>query len=226
MRSCLKSYRLIYLSLLVLLLPAELPGRETNLTPVLPQTQRNEGILSRLMENKFPVGVKYYGKIDAEVIRELKETNVNVVFCNPTPQGRQLLRQNNIAFFLNVSVFHAPDEVAKDKTLLATDEKASAEPLDTWQKIVCPTHKEFRTTKIKQIIEEVKKLSPDGVSLDFIRFPVYWEMVKPEQTLLQIAAAHTQGIEFLDDGQGFLQLGGRDRLAERLADLFQNVDRG
>jgi len=172
--------------IMVLLLPAELSGGETNLTPVLPQPQKNEGILSRLMENKFPVGVKYYGKIDAEVIRELKETNVNVVFCNPTTQGRQLLRENDIAFFLNVSVFHAPDEVAKDKTLLATDEKGSAEPLDTWQKIVCPTRKEFRTNKIKQIIEEVKKLSPDGVSLDFIRFPVYWEMVKPEQTLLQM----------------------------------------
>jgi hypothetical protein len=68
--------------------------------------------------------------------------------------------------------------LAVDTTLwaiTATGKKAK----DDWVEFVCPSNAGYR----KQIVANAKKaiqtLQPDGLSIDFIRHFIYWEMVRP-----------------------------------------------
>jgi hypothetical protein len=47
---------------------------------------------------------------------------------------------------------------------------------------VCPSRDGYRKQKIEKVRQAVAKLRPDGLSIDFIRYFVFWEMVRPERT--------------------------------------------
>ena len=85
---------------------------------------------------------------------------------------------------MNVSVFH--DSGARDRQdLLAVDNHGS-QRLDGWQTFVCPVREDYRSRKVAEIAAGVRRLQPDGVSLDFIRYPVFWEKMGPDYPVAEI----------------------------------------
>jgi hypothetical protein len=134
--------------------------------------------LKHLLKGQFPVGIKC-SENNPKNFNFFKDVGINVLFgFNIVPEFREYLKKNGILFFLNFSVFHAPQEVEKYPNLLPVDSEGVKEPLDTWQKIVCPSHDDFNLSQIQKIREQVKQIDPDGLSLDFIRYPVYWEKIE------------------------------------------------
>jgi len=131
--------------------------------------------LREITGGRYPVGM--FGVGDAAALRAL---GVNVVIGDTDPAGRAALKAQGIAFFLNVNVFHDSERLAADPSLRPVDAAGSDLPLDSWQKLVCPTHPDYRREKTAAIVARVQALQPEGVSLDYIRYPVYWERVAPD----------------------------------------------
>ena len=133
------------------------------------------------------VGVKIYddpGNIE-QLFREWASLGVNTALVSGTllanAEFRASAKKNGVAVFVIFPAFQDPEELAKQPELAAVT--ARGEPArEDWVQFVCPTKKDFRNRRIEQVKDLVREYDPDGVSLDFIRFFVFWEMVYPERT--------------------------------------------
>jgi hypothetical protein len=138
------------------------------------------------------IGVKIYEHEGSllQLFEEWRLIRVNTVFVSPAlaaqGQFRELARKQGISVFLILPVFSNPEELKKDPGLYAlTDRGEKAK--DDWVEFVCPTRQDYRSRRIDWIKTLVRELDPDGISLDFIRYFVFWEMVAPERTPDSIA---------------------------------------
>jgi uncharacterized lipoprotein YddW (UPF0748 family) len=138
------------------------------------------------------IGVKIYAHEGAlpALFAEWSSVGVNTVFVSPVlaaqGQFRELARKQGISLFLILPVFFNPEELKKDPGLYAlTDRGEKAK--DDWVEFVCPTRPDYQSRRIEWIKTLVRELDPDGISLDFIRYFVFWEMVYPERTPESIA---------------------------------------
>lgn len=112
--------------------------------------------------------------------------NFNTAFVGTTlysqPEFRKLARKEGITTFIIFPVFFDADKLAKQPGLFSiqqTGEKAK----DEWVQFVCPTRTEYLNEKKAEIRRLIREYDPDGISLDFIRYFVFWEMVYPGRTL-------------------------------------------
>jgi hypothetical protein len=131
------------------------------------------------------VGVKIYeSKRDLqELFEEWKALGINTVFASEeltSSRGfRALARKNDTDLVVIFPVYQAPDELAEDPELAAVT--ADGEPAkEDWVEFVCPSRTDFRRRRIEEARSIVRRLRPEGLSLDFIRHFVFWEMVRPD----------------------------------------------
>jgi len=132
------------------------------------------------------VGVKIY---DSERdIRDLfadwRELGVDTVFAGEELASREgfraLAEETGTDLFVIFPVFFAPEELAEDQDLWAvTADGARAK--EDWVEFACPSRTDFRNRRIEEAREIVRRLQPDGLSIDFIRDFVFWEMVGPDR---------------------------------------------
>jgi hypothetical protein len=132
------------------------------------------------------IGVKIYtidGKTD-DLISEWKELGINTAFVSreiaADSSFRSEAKEQNIDIFIIEPVFFNPEALAKDSTLYAVTNKGNIARND-WVEFVCPSNRNYRKKIINRLKNDVKKLDPEGISIDFIRHFLYWEMVKPDQ---------------------------------------------
>ena len=133
-------------------------------------------------------GVKIYDHNGPfpELFAEWRSVGINTVFVSPELAGksgfRDQARKQGISLFLILPIFYGPEDLKKDPGLFAlTDRGEKAK--DDWVEFVCPTRPEFLRRRLDWIKTLVRDLDPDGISLDFIRYFVFWEKVYPERTL-------------------------------------------
>lgn len=143
----------------------------------------------------------YSGNYD-RLITELKDAGINAVFSTVytgetafyqskilpkrdnnirLEEFRRKLKENNISFAAICQIFYDPDVVEKNKGLIPVDQNGNNSYVN-WQKMVCPTDSAYRKYKIALIREVAQSLQPDIISLDFIRYPVTWEIIPPTTT--------------------------------------------
>jgi uncharacterized lipoprotein YddW (UPF0748 family) len=134
------------------------------------------------------IGVKIYDYSGdmKNLFTEWNRLGINTVFASPVleakPEFRSLAKKNGIATFIILPIFFDAEELDKRPDLYAITargEKAAEE----WVKFACPTRQDYRSRKIEYVKNLVREFDPDGISLDFIRFFVYWEKVYPQRTL-------------------------------------------
>jgi hypothetical protein len=132
----------------------------------------------------------------APVVEQMRASGVTTVFCRTDRlltdadtarnlrEFRRLLAEAGIKFYITAPVFCDPEAVQKDPGLLGMGHLGSPSkaPGANWNTFVCPTRPEYRKQRITGIVDMVRRLRPNGLSLDFIRYFVYWERVRPEQT--------------------------------------------
>lgn len=95
---------------------------------------------------------------------------------------RELARRNDIRIFVILPFFYNPEVLHKTPDLYAitaTGEKA----VEEWVEFVCPTREDYRKQRIALIKDIIREFDPDGISIDFIRYFVFWEKIYPERTL-------------------------------------------
>jgi len=85
-----------------------------------------------------------------------------------------------MAVFVIQPVFHDPEELKQDPDLYAITD-AGRPAREDWVAFVCPSRDEYRRRRVESIVSTVARLEPEGISLDFIRFFAYWEMIRPDR---------------------------------------------
>jgi len=134
------------------------------------------------------IGIKIYDYRGdfRKLFEEWRLLGINTAFVSPALESNQefrsLAKKNGLATFVIVPIFYNPEELEKRPDLFAMTargEKASEE----WVKFVCPTREDDRSRRIEYVKNLVREFNPDGISLDFIRYFVYWEKVYPQMTL-------------------------------------------
>jgi hypothetical protein len=139
---------------------------------------------SRFKDNNQIIGIKIYeyGGDYEKLVSRWNDMGINTAFISETLARdtvfRQILSRNNIAVFLIFPVFQDPDTLHADSGLYAITN--SGKPAkDDWVEFVCPSRNSYRQQKIREAAALVRTLDPEGLSLDFIRQFVFWEMVYP-----------------------------------------------
>ena len=152
------------------------------LVPVLPaRGQAPAGTKTPMM-----VGVKIYeysGSLP-ELFEKWASLGVNTAFVSASlganPEFRRLARKNGITTFLIFPVFFGGDELDKKPELYALKADGTRAE-EEWVKFACPTRDDYRAAKIEELRRAVRDVDPDVLSLDFMRFFVFWEKVYPDR---------------------------------------------
>jgi len=134
------------------------------------------------------IGTKLHGvRTDAGVLVEkLKSAGINTVFAGRGcfDKKQQFIGQchkHGIKIFAIFGVFVDSSAIKKDPSLATIN--AMGKPTHAerkWYRLVCPNRLDYRKKKKAQIVAFLAKHPVDGLSLDFIRYGVEWEMIKPE----------------------------------------------
>jgi hypothetical protein len=139
---------------------------------------------TRVSERDKIIGIKIYdyaGNFN-QLVAKWNDMGINTAFVSvelaSDTSFRHVLKKNNIATFIIFPVFQDPEALKADSSLFAITSKGHKAKND-WVEFVCPSRKAFRNSKVAELGSLVKNLDPDGVSLDFIRQFVYWEMIYP-----------------------------------------------
>ena len=128
----------------------------------------------------------------APVVEQLRASRITTVFCRSdnlfTNAGtgrnlrefRTLLAACGIKFYITAPVFLDPEAIEKDPGLAGVGSFGNPSKVADlkWYSFVCPARPEYRKRKMAGIVDQVRELRPDGLSLDFIRYFVHWEKVK------------------------------------------------
>jgi len=131
------------------------------------------------------IGVKIYeySGNKEELVKTWKDIGINTVFASAEllsdADFKKYTKENNIKTFVILPFFFDEKALDEDSTLYAVTSEGKPAKED-WVKFVCPSNEAFINRKIEYIRQFVKDNDPDGISLDFIRHFVYWEMVYPD----------------------------------------------
>jgi len=116
-----------------------------------------------------------------EIVGLLKDHGINAVFANPEEKlFIKKLRQAGIMVFVDVSIFVGDKNWLNypgSRPINSNGEKIKK--ID-WYAGVCPNNKHVRTKNLKRIEKVLREGGIDGLWLDFIRYPCYWETKDPK----------------------------------------------
>ncbi len=139
-------------------------------------------------EEELLIGVKIYDHAGSfpELFEEWRSLGINTALVSASliakQEFRSLAKKNNIATFIIIPIFYNPEELEKRPDLFAiTGEGKKAN--EEWVSFVCPSRQDYRSQRIEYVKKLVRDYDPVGISLDFIRYFVYWEKVYPDRTL-------------------------------------------
>ena len=132
------------------------------------------------------IGIKIYDyKGDYEILAgKWSEMGINTAFVSETLAAndtfRQALRKRDISVFIIFPIFQNPEYLKKYSSMSAITSKG-LKAKDDWVEFVCPSRVTYRKTKVDELSEMIRSLDPDGISIDFIRQFVFWEMIYPDR---------------------------------------------
>ncbi|OGD21189.1 MAG: hypothetical protein A2W03_10450 [Candidatus Aminicenantes bacterium RBG_16_63_16] len=138
------------------------------------------------------IGVKIYaydGALPA-LFGEWRSLGINAAFASPELAAREefrsLARRHGVSVFLILPIFFNPRETKADPGLFALTDRGERAK-DDWVEFVCPSRPDYLSRRVDWIKALIRDIDPDGISLDFIRYFVFWEMIYPERTPESIA---------------------------------------
>ena len=151
-------------------------------------------LLSCTSHNNSIVGVKCY-KLPAteqQTVDAWKALGINTAYVSEDIARNKLFRQfanqAGIEIYLIFPVFYNPDALKADSTLWAVTDKGE-KAKNGWVEFICPSKAHYRKDVKERAKEIVTELKPNGLSIDFIRHFVFWEMVQPSDKASDLSDA-------------------------------------
>jgi hypothetical protein len=134
------------------------------------------------------VGVKIYDYEGGyeDLFAEWDGLGINTAFVSESLAANTAFRDrashHGIGIYLIAPVFFNPEALEEDPDLFAITAEGERAEHD-WVQFACPSRRGYRERRVREITDLVDRLRPDGLSIDFIRHFVFWEMVPPEAGL-------------------------------------------
>jgi hypothetical protein len=132
------------------------------------------------------LGAKVYRPVRAsgELVQFAKLLGVNTVFVGDelahSQPFREACRRAGLKYFLIIRTFNDPEAAQQDPTLVSIDREGR--PARRGDDVmICPSRADFRQAKLRRIKAALEELKPDGVTLDYFRYFIYWEAVDPQK---------------------------------------------
>lgn len=132
------------------------------------------------------VGIKIYEAAPPfdGLFRDWRDLGVNALFVSGALAGnrdfRALAATNDLPLFVIFPVFQSPEAIREDPDLAAVTSDGSPAH-EEWVEFVCPTREDFLARRVDELRALVTDCDPYAVSLDFIRYFVFWEKVAPDR---------------------------------------------
>ena len=131
------------------------------------------------------IGVKIYEPVAdrGALFGEWKRLGIDTAFVSAAlartgafiPEARQA----GIRTLVITPVFFDPEHLAAHPDDWALTGRGARAKQD-WVEFVCPSREEYREKRRREALRLLEDHRPDGLSLDFVRHFVFWEMVRPE----------------------------------------------
>lgn len=138
-----------------------------------------------LVKDKVIIGVKVYNHEGdlSELFKEWDRTGINLILASPELARKndfmKLAKEYSKRVFLIVPTFFNPEALDQDSTLYAVT-RYGEPAIDDWVRFVCPNNENYRTKHIEYLKKLTTEIQPDGISIDFMRYFVFWEKVFPD----------------------------------------------
>ena len=139
-----------------------------------------------LINDKILIGIKVYnhdGDLN-ELFEEWDKTGINLILSSPELARKdgfmKLAKKYRMRVYLIVPTFFNPEALDQDSLLYAIT-RYGEHAVDDWVRFVCPNNDRYREDRIKYLRKLTQEIEPDGISIDFIRYFVFWEKVFPDQ---------------------------------------------
>lgn len=132
------------------------------------------------------VGVKIYEAAPPYdgLFREWRKLGITTLFVSETlartTDFRAQAAAQGLPLFVIFPVFQNPEAIKEDPGLAAIT-AAGTPARDEWVEFVCPAREDYLLRKVEQLKRLVADCDPYAVSLDFIRYFVFWEKVAPDR---------------------------------------------
>jgi len=112
---------------------------------------------------------------------------VNAVFVSPKQDVVRWYKEQGFKVFISVNAFGgkgAWEKYPDSRPVKANGKKLGEDKGDKGQEGTCPTHLKWREDRLRHIKHLVDALGKDqgidGIWLDYIRYPGFWETAKPD----------------------------------------------
>ena len=132
------------------------------------------------------LGAKVYrpARPSEELVKLAKSLGLNTIFVGDelaaSVEFREKCRSAGLKYFLIIRTFNDPEAARQDPTLVSVDREGK--PARRGDDVmICPSRADFRRQKMQRIRVALELLKPDGVTLDYLRFFIYWEAVDPQK---------------------------------------------
>jgi hypothetical protein len=131
------------------------------------------------------VGVKIYEPASdtAALFHEWHRLGVNTAFISRdlAESGTFIpaARRAGIRTLVVTPVFYNPGYLAEHPEAWAITGRGERAKQD-WVEFVCPSREDYRQQRARAALSLLQTAGPDGLSLDFIRHFVFWEMLRPD----------------------------------------------
>jgi hypothetical protein len=132
------------------------------------------------------LGAKVYRPVraPAELVQFAKSLGVNTLFVGDelahSQPFREACRTAGLKYYLIIRTFNDPEAAQQDPTLVSIDREGwPARRGD--DVMICPSRADFRQANLRRIKAALEQLKPDGVTLDYFRYFIYWEAVDPQK---------------------------------------------
>jgi hypothetical protein len=140
--------------------------------------------VARPQSNRI-LGAKVYrpARSAKELVGLTKSLGLNTLFVGDELGNslafREECRKASVKYFLIVRTFNDPEAARLDPSLVSIDRQGRP-ARRAGDVMICPSRPDFRRQKIERIRAAIRRLQPDGVTLDYFRFFIYWEGVDPK----------------------------------------------
>ena len=132
------------------------------------------------------LGAKVYrqARPSRELVKLAKSLGLNTLFVGDelaaSMEFREACRAAGLKYFLIIRTFNDPEAARQDPTLVSVDREGK--PARRGDDVmICPSRADFRFRKMRRIRAALQRLKPDGVTLDYFRYFIYWEGVDPQK---------------------------------------------
>ncbi len=142
--------------------------------------------MSAFCQNGAILGAKVYrgGQNPQQLIGLARNLGVNTLFVGDELAGSGKFRAQcataGLKYFLIVRTFNDPEAAAKDATLVSID-RTGKPARRNGDVMICPSRADFRQKKMQRIKAEIERFHPDGLTLDYFRYFIYWEGIDPQR---------------------------------------------